>query len=570
MANRSLMRTAARLELGDPIGHAASSGIGIFTDEELNRMVDVVTADISRVLPQTKYHEITVDFLVVDEAWTSDSGVAVTLGNKPIEFGTETVKQSTTTFVRDTDYTMNYGAGTVTMLAAGAMADSTASTISYTKSRIGYDLSALTDLVRVRKVEWHIGNIPQETADFDWWDEILWLRARGGRSQERSADKAHIRVYYGAEHVAPTDSVDGTFPRFLDDVMIKGVIAYALMMASRRFIWGSSEEAESAASILFDIGLARFKAQVALDSLTTTTTGPHDKIATALAVPVVAATGPIALAQVALDALDNNLAEAKASIANAQSRDLLGQADTALTKIAGRADQSSGALLDAEVQWSNQRLWIETDAGVVRPDMQEFIELGDGLINAVNLGAEAAELFRRYALVARDAGQQYADRRRDFLTESERFLGEATALITEATGLAAIMNTQYSEATGFIQVDEILLREAELRLSQANISFQEVDRWLAKGQLFTQEAEGWISEVGAILAQSDRHMSVSRHQKELGDALLLDARERHRDYWDTLLARVQGARRRAQSSTKQYASDDTDVVDDSVSAILPT
>ena len=300
----------------------------------------------------------------------------------------------------------------------------------------------MTDLVRVRRIEWHIENVPQETADFDWWGEILWIRARSNRSQSKSGDKSHIRVHYGAEHVAPTDSTDGTFPRFLDDVMIKGVIAYALMMASRRFIWGSSNQAEAAASILFDIGLARSKAQVALDALNTTTTGVHPKIAVAMAVPVVAGTGPIALAQVTLDSLANNLAEAKASIASAQSRNLLGQADEALTKVAVKVFNSAGALYDAGVQWSSQRHHIESDSDVVKPDMQEFLELGDNLINAVNLGAEAAEQYRRYALAARDMAQQYADRRRDFLTESERFLGEATALITEATALAAVMNTQ--------------------------------------------------------------------------------------------------------------------------------
>ena len=46
---------------------------------------------------------------------------------------------------------------------------------------------------------------------------------------------------------------------------------------------------------------------------------------------------------------------------------------------------------------------------------------------------------------------------------------------------------------------------------------------------------------------------TAAQESTLADKFLTDARERHADYWRILVSRVQMARRKSMSSTKQYA-----------------
>jgi hypothetical protein len=69
----------------------------------------------------------------VEEDFTSSYGVAVSLGRTVIVSGSETVETTdgATEYTKDTDYTMGYAAGTITVLAAGSMADDTEYHITY-------------------------------------------------------------------------------------------------------------------------------------------------------------------------------------------------------------------------------------------------------------------------------------------------------------------------------------------------------------------------------------------------------------------------------------------------------
>jgi len=87
MANRVSLRDDIRLELGDPGGSGP-----IWTGFELNRAIDEVTADFSRLIPQEKIREDTIDFAVTFEDWNAIHDTIATLANKPIEFASESVK----------------------------------------------------------------------------------------------------------------------------------------------------------------------------------------------------------------------------------------------------------------------------------------------------------------------------------------------------------------------------------------------------------------------------------------------------------------------------------------------
>ena len=79
---------------------------------------------------------------ITDESFTSSFDVAVALAHTEITSGSEvvTTTDGLTTYVKDTDYTMDYPNGTITVLSTGSMLDATEYYIDYT-----YDVTFATD-----------------------------------------------------------------------------------------------------------------------------------------------------------------------------------------------------------------------------------------------------------------------------------------------------------------------------------------------------------------------------------------------------------------------------------------
>lgn len=121
---RSIFRTAA----GQSTYQAPAGFMGFLTlkDESNDTVLQQITPEeFSRqVSPVT----------ITDEVFTSDDGVAVALDNTSIVQYSETVTDDTdhtTVYTRDTDYAIDYTAGTITVDAAEAMADATDYYIDY-------------------------------------------------------------------------------------------------------------------------------------------------------------------------------------------------------------------------------------------------------------------------------------------------------------------------------------------------------------------------------------------------------------------------------------------------------
>ncbi len=637
MATLVEIRAAVRSNLSD-----AST---VWTDAEIDRAVDEVTADFSRMIPDEKIHEIIIDKNITDEAWTSDSGVAVTLGNKPIDFGSETVKQSTTVFVRNTDYTMNYANGTVTMLAAGSMADSTASTITYTKQSIAFDLSALTDLTTVIKVETSVGDVPQEHSSFFIWGTTLWVTTQGFGTQSPVGDKTHLRIYYYAEHTPPAAGA-GSFPLFLDEVMIKGAVSYCLFIKHREQLQSGQTEIELGNTALDDllknggtvedietaltefdvveanIGTnlilaatkiveAKVEYDVAIDSLIgevdsildtalTHLTGVNDSVKEALDALTSGAYN--AAAKTALDKvltyLEGSTNSAKAALQDIIDNTNMADANTALDKVIVYLDlimnegATSGYLQEAEDVWAEEVKHILTDAGL--PNAEDFLETGDDLINAVNLGVQAANLYATYAQNALGMGDRWSDRRKDFIAMSDRLNAIGQTYIQEAAMRQGATDRLVNEASTWVDVSETFIAEAEERLRQVDRFLGEAAQWRgvaqtmndfatnrnSNAQLQIQAANGYVSMAMAYIEQAEGYVAngeilIQKAQIRLGignlnvaegqgrvvignsyltiaDRYRDDALERHADYWSMLRSRVQQARQRSMVSVNQY------------------
>src|SRR3990172_469321 len=111
--DRTAIRAAARAELAD-------TG-ALWSDTQLNRAIDEVTADITRLMPLEKFWDKTFRLQVSAESFTSaTAGTAKALANKAIKYKSETVTNAaaTVTYVRDTDFSMDYVNGTITVLTS--------------------------------------------------------------------------------------------------------------------------------------------------------------------------------------------------------------------------------------------------------------------------------------------------------------------------------------------------------------------------------------------------------------------------------------------------------------------
>ena len=88
---------------------------------------------INQVTPEEFQRDISAN-KITDESFTSSSGVAVSLDQNALIQYSEVVTNTagTTTYTRDTDYSMNYTSGTITMASSGgSMSDATEYYIDY-------------------------------------------------------------------------------------------------------------------------------------------------------------------------------------------------------------------------------------------------------------------------------------------------------------------------------------------------------------------------------------------------------------------------------------------------------
>ena len=201
MANLLVQKTLIQLVDAVEADLADSTNVHI-TAAEVQNCVAIAIRDMSRVIPQQKVYEYTLSFTITDETFAAAYGTAVSLANNPIEKGTEVVHSIAgggTTYTRDTDYTMDYSNGTITVLSTGAIADLATVYINYTKSKLMVDLAVITDLIRVVHVEYPVGNVPMSLAGFSIWGNLLRVDSYEGSSQQKMGDAEHLAVYYEAE-----------------------------------------------------------------------------------------------------------------------------------------------------------------------------------------------------------------------------------------------------------------------------------------------------------------------------------------------------------------------------------
>ena len=600
------IQTTARYELGnaDSVKYPAAV---------INRAIDEVTSDFSRVMPEELSYETTYRIAVTSESWTSGAahGTYVALANALIKYESEVVKNAagTVTYTRDTDYTLDYINGKITTISGGAMAVLTAFLITYDRSGIAINISSISNFITPIRIETPL-TVPQEEPSFWRWGNYLFIRtSEGNRNQDRAPDKAHIRVYYYGTWTAPTATVRGTFPAWLDDLMIKGVTAYCLGIKSRERGLQAIAYLQDSAGALRNTAGVYAKLEAALASLSVATTGPyarisaalgelatpHSDIGSAIAALKTATTGPYARIDTALAALLTAVTGPHAKIATALG--LIGYTDintaigndatplanitTALGEIEALQDAihvtaaNTGDLKDAADVWADEFAAFEAD-------LQANMGAGTNLVNTVNIGSDAAELRRRYAELFISKAQIWSDKRKDILHRAEihiaqtiQRLAEAASWSRKAEDYLAHAQTRVSEgqlyiteaqewklkgdlylteSDKWIQKGQVYLQEIQSEIQEGQLYIAETQEWIRKAETYLAEAQMWIQESQAYMAESQRFIELSNQENQLSIQLKTDSIERHADYWSILTNRVQMARPHGQVSTKQYTS----------------
>jgi hypothetical protein len=227
MTNRADMQTNIALMLGTTENESLSTA-------ELNEAITQAVGDLSKYVPLQSVKELIIVVDVTAELKTDRhlSSDTATLNNKPIKWGSVSITNSaaTTTYVEDTDYTIDYIAGTIdTSMSGGAIGATQDILVTYKIDQRIVDLGThLTNPIEITEIEYPVRAGVQEFSNIEVRGDYLILTTFGGKSQESGlSEDQHIRIWYNAIHTDPGDSTNGSFPRYLDTIVQQGAAGYA-------------------------------------------------------------------------------------------------------------------------------------------------------------------------------------------------------------------------------------------------------------------------------------------------------------------------------------------------------
>lgn len=533
MAGQTLdtIRTNIRLMLG-------STDTTVLPADNIDRAVAQAVAVLSRFFPRERIAEFTFIKTITNEAWTSGAahGTYVALANKPVRYGSESVKNSglTVTYARDTDYTIDYSNGRLTTISGGSMAVSTAYKVTYDRDQIVLDVDAeLTEPIAIARIETrNADEVPQVVDAHEEWGEFLIVITDGKWGQLRIPDKTHVVIYYWAYHDEPTAGTPGaagSYPQFLDEVVLVGTSAYVLLSESvQNELLAIADLASSrAALVLADDDNALMS--TALTAIATANNKLDEEVVLADAQVVLAAT---ALAKVAthsgteadaaLDKITTHVAEADTIIDLVQAELLLGNA--ALDKVATYGDPNSTA---RTAEW--------------------YLDQGDALLNTIPTGGPQAAL-------------QYVNFAQAELAKVQAYINEAMgryahgqAIITEASGRLGMASAFIQEAQGRLGMSDSFIGEASGRIGAAQTYLSSAAGYFQQAQGYALEVQSYLARDGMFFRQAELYQSNSRELRELALSQKAEAELRLAEFMSTLRDRAQIATHLSHNSVLQYA-----------------
>ncbi|KKN60924.1 hypothetical protein LCGC14_0527230 [marine sediment metagenome] len=547
-------------------------GSTLWSNYELDRSVQRAVDDLSRSYPLEAVYEHTISYTITGEASTAPAaGTYKALAYKPIRPKSETITNAagTTTYTRGTDYTIDYMNGKYTIISTGSISENDSLLVSYTKSRLGIDLSAIiSNLVRVVRVEYPADQVPQQFVSYNIWNDFMYIGSqKPGESQKQLNDGEHVVIYYDKPHTAPLASTVPSYPALLDEVICIGAGAYALLVKALQYEHQSVTDLASSRTALGNLSGIHTAVGTALGKLTaihTLVDAAFDKVTTYIAdadTALDAFISAIAAAPTALAKVDTYLAGASEST-KAQLA-LITTFAAGLRTAALTAVDAANTYLDevdttdlqgAEAVWADEVKHILTEAGI--PNAEDFLEsgddsidissiltkvetaldkiatevaagksylgTGDSLINKVNVGENVPGLYREYASVQADgvaAGYRWeaaerVNKARVQQQQAEEYRKYAEVTLEMAKLWESKRRDFLSGATTRINAALGFLGEADSRLNNLRSYIEQANGYSTIANGFVAEANGRIAVARSFIEEATQRLVMSRGYAE--------------------------------------------------------
>ena len=362
-----------------------SDSATFWSDAEIARAVERTEYLLDRLIPKKAIVETTITIDRDGETLNIASSAATTT-YKPVKYSSETITRSGTTYVRDTDYTINYMTGAITEIGS-QMPDQSDYAITYKQDTQRLDVSSLisTNAIKITRVEYPVGDIPPTfLASYDLIEDYIILH----KDTTLTEDK-HLRIHYDTPWTKAVSGTAGEYPGHLADAIVIGAMGFCLIIKAEKYVQSSITELELV--------------NTAADSMATPLADINDAL------------DKVALYLETNDTTDN----AKDVLAN-----ITDDAAELRTAIETALDESTNLLVHAS-----------TD-----PSAKYYLTQGDDKIITVNVADRVAE---KYADYARASIQIY----NSLIAEATVRLSNLRSYMEEAAGWTEMGDTFIKEAT---------------------------------------------------------------------------------------------------------------------------
>lgn len=428
-------------------------------------------------------------------------GVYVQLDNKSIKWQSDAIAGS----ARDTDYEMDYRGGRIAMKADGAMTVNTEYTIAYTKSRIDVDISSIMDtLIRIERVEYPVGQMPQEFPKFEVWGSILTITG-GFSSQAEVSDTEHVVVKYHVAHSIPSASSPGSYPSFLDTTVQLAASAYALFMQA---LYHEHLAAIDLASVRTGLGYTtavHTLITTALNTVTDYINEAHTQIAKMDTYLVDTAGAGTDNAKDVLANITDDIAQLRTRIDT-----ILSQSDTHLAESKRYLDTG-----DAIVASIDATTWL---TGATAPAANKYLDDGDALINQLNDGGPTVP-------------EKYADYARAAIQISQGLHGQAEAYASYARACVELFSGLVAEANVRLSNIRTYIEEAMGWVTIANGFRDDAVQRINMGQTAIVQAQTYAAQIDGYLAEAEQYQRAVNNDLLLADRFRAEGIERRNEAW---------------------------------------
>lgn len=406
----------------------------------------------------------------------------VELAYKPVKYHSDSATDaSSTSLTRNTDYYIDYGRGMVKAISGGSIAAEEACSFTYKKNQTHIDLSDLDDFIRVHRVEYPVGDVPQSFVATELYGRWLSIVSEGeSEPQPQLAEGRQVRIYYDATHHSPTDYTPGTCPEFLESTVELAAQAYAL------FIYALKHEHQA----LTDLDTARTAIAAANSA--------QSAIGTALT----------SLKQY-LD--DNSSDDAETVLASIDLSAIVTALDAANTYLDAVATDLTNAD-DIRDNYMDTTNYVD---GGTEPDIKTYLESGDALINSITEGGEnerTPEVYAQFAQNTKNALVAAHEQDRSFYQQDATArTNAALGYVQEAAQRTARARILIDQAAGYQGISTLFAREAEDRIAQ-------IEEYL-------RQATQSINAAGGDLTMADRFRAEGIDRRNEAQSIWKDRKE---------------------------------------------